>query len=752
MKYQPNQSIVDYNDWDLATSSVITGDFTTDSLKYGFGPTSLSAEDWLPEGNWVDLGYDNAPTEDQLRSQIEAGEHNDAYGDLGCPDCGNVDLFWKTHSSKGQRYRCLSCEYSSNWETVKSQGDLTLQKFGLTVDCPLCSETISAYNRASIDSHFRKHKKEEAEAAEAPEPKVSESEWQEEVEWNDKPKKKTEPEWEDVEWESEQPRKCCECNTTEGLTTIQAGTFCWDCLPINLGAESSQEIKEYITSIHDGDFLWRDGWDNLEFTLQTLPMEIFEGYKDTDNVDGAWEDSPVNSHRLEDTLSQFRWEGDRYPPVVLELDKNGYYDIIDGYHRLNALQILDYDTVEAWVGIPASTFEAEDNSKLFSSIVKDIWNRFSVMESSGSREKYLQRQINRRIHLNSGYGGQNKEANDRYFQAITISDTDLRYYIDEEWDDGPVEFNKLTQESLKRVADLQNDLRTKYNNPSIKLDVHENTTVDIEGSGVFVVEISMDAHTASFDAEDSGSPTPTQLLNWLSQPKTITTETTETLYEDWVSEPTRCLWCDSGDIDSETPEHQEEGLIYSYVGCKDCGCIWREEYRYVENEIIEEGEKRILKSEDEQLQIEIEGIDETYGLIPSDPEMLSWAESAVSQYLSRTDLPETFQLHTNPHFVFVSADAFGRSSHVARFRSHTSSHIPIIMLSSDAIRESADDYGVSLKTAVETTVWHELGHVLCELWDMEEIYPFESSNDEEEFAESIAESMYFQEPFQNPGV
>jgi len=751
MKYQPNQSIVDYNDWDLATSSVITGDFTTDSLKYGFGPTSLSAEDWLPEGNWVDLGYDNAPTEDQLRSQIEAGEHNDAYGDLGCPDCGNVDLFWKTHSSKGQRYRCLSCEYSSNWETVKSQGDLTLQKFGLTVDCPLCSETISAYNRASIDSHFRKHKKEEAEAAEAPEPKVSESEWQEEVEWNDKPKKKTEPEWEDVEWESEQPRKCCECNTTEGLTTIQAGTFCWDCLPINLGAESSQEIKEYITSIHDGDFLWRDGWDNLEFTLQTLPMEIFEEYKDTDNVDGAWEDSPVNSHRLEDTLSQFRWEGDRYPPVVLELDKNGYYDIIDGYHRLNALQILDYDTVEAWVGIPASTFEAEDNSKLFSSIVKDIWNRFSVMESSGSREKYLQRQINRRIHLNSGYGGQNKEANDRYFQAITISDTDLRYYIDEEWDDGPVEFNKLTQESLKRVADLQNDLRTKYNNPSIKLDVHENTTVDIEGSGVFVVEISMDANT-SFDAEDSGSPTPTQLLNWLSQPKTITTETTETLYEDWVSEPTRCLWCDSGDIDSETPEHQEEGLIYSYVGCKDCGCIWREEYRYVENEIIEEGEKRILKSEDEQLQIEIEGIDETYGLIPSDPEMLSWAESAVSQYLSRTDLPETFQLHTNPHFVFVSADAFGRSSHVARFRSHTSSHIPIIMLSSDAIRESADDYGVSLKTAVETTVWHELGHVLCELWDMEEIYPFESSNDEEEFAESIAESMYFQEPFQNPGV
>ena len=154
--------------------------------------------------------------------------------------------------------------------------------------------------------------------------------------------------------------------------------------------------------------------------------------------------------------------------------------------------------------------------------------------------------------------------------------------------------------------------------------------------------------------------------------------------------------------------------------------------------------------DDEQLEIEIEGIDETYGLITPDSEMLSLAESAVSQYQSRTDLPETFQLHTKPHFVFVSAEAFGRSSHVARFRSQTASHIPIIMLSSDAIRESADQYGVSLETAVATTVWHELGHLLCELWDMEDIYPFDNSNQEEEFAESIAESMYFQEPFQNP--
>jgi len=211
-------------------------------------------------------------------------------------------------------------------------------------------------------------------------------------------------------------------------------------------------------------------------------------------------DSPI-AHLQGEVLPIFEIEllptDSLIPPY--EKAKKGSYPVIDVLSAIPVERVTPFSTSEEVV-----SFEAEDNynSKLFSSIVKDIWNRFSVMKRSVDREKYLQREINNRIRLNSGYGGQNKEANDRYFQAITISDTDLRYYIDEEWDDGLVEFNKLTQESLKRVADLQNDLRTKYNNPSLKLEVHENTTVNIEGSGVFVVEISMDANT-SFDAEDN---------------------------------------------------------------------------------------------------------------------------------------------------------------------------------------------------------------------------------------------------------
>ena len=41
------------------------------------------------------------------------------------------------------------------------------------------------------------------------------------------------------------PRKCRECGTTENITTIQTGTFCFDCLPINLGAEEFSAEDNY---------------------------------------------------------------------------------------------------------------------------------------------------------------------------------------------------------------------------------------------------------------------------------------------------------------------------------------------------------------------------------------------------------------------------------------------------------------------------------------------------------------------------
>ncbi len=57
---------------------------------------------------------------------------------------------------------------------------------------------------------------------------------------------------------AEEIRCCKECNKTTGLTTIQAGTYCYDCLPINLGAEPFQkfegEMEEYAPNETDDGF------------------------------------------------------------------------------------------------------------------------------------------------------------------------------------------------------------------------------------------------------------------------------------------------------------------------------------------------------------------------------------------------------------------------------------------------------------------------------------------------------------------
>ena len=44
-----------------------------------------------------------------------------------------------------------------------------------------------------------------------------------------------------VDKKAETVRKCCQCGKTEGITTIQAGTYCYECLPINLGAEDNYD-------------------------------------------------------------------------------------------------------------------------------------------------------------------------------------------------------------------------------------------------------------------------------------------------------------------------------------------------------------------------------------------------------------------------------------------------------------------------------------------------------------------------------
>ena len=553
--------------------------------------------------NWVDLGYQNAPTPEQLKSQIEAGYHDNPDGNVGCPNCGNIDLFWKKITSKGQTFRCLSCEWTDNYETVKSQGDITLEKFGLTFFCDICEKEIKAYNKSSLDSHLRKHQKEAVLEADS------------------------------VVLEPSNPA---------------AGWYNPKDDSVNINLSNKGLRKEALEDKYVGLF-------------DTLAHEY--GHKVT----------------LDDTSSPYQAEF-----AAFMVQTNG------DFARSKLLAVVH----------PSCLFEIlsklpSDSEGIISDQTLDDY--FSTLDLENNMDILVQ--AKRMVQ----------------YPAVPEWHKDwLRHFI---------RYAETGTCSEAEVSEAESPDLTGY--------VYKGRPIKPK------------------DRKDAESVSTQGLLNWINRPVRITES------YDFPSEPVRCIYCGSDDITTDGLEADGEGTVTTDVTCEaeGCGAIWRDYFRYVDTEVIVPT-SLTLDSEsftaDEQLEIEIEGIDETYGLVPTDPEIFDIAESAFYQYQSRTDLPETFRLPTKPHFTFVSADAFDRSNHVARFRSQTASHIPIIMLSSNAIRESADYYGVPLRTAVATTIWHEIGHILCELWDMEEIYPFETSNEEEEFAESIAESMYFQEPFQNP--
>ena len=115
-------------------------------------------------------------------------------------------------------------------------------------------------------------------------------------------------------------------------------------------------------------------------------------------------------------------------------------------------------------------------------------------------------------------------------------------------------------------------------------------------------------------------------------------------------------------------------------------------------------------SDNEQLSLEIEDIDENYGLVN-----LSEIETSVQEFAvnAASEMMEDYSdIMPCVAIVFVS-ETFSLD-HVARYRSQTVGNCPIVMLSLSAIKDSAAEYDVPLNLAVATSVWHELGHALDE--------------------------------------
>ena len=81
-----------------------------------------------------------------------------------------------------------------------------------------------------------------------------------------------------VDKKAETVRECCQCGKTDGLNTVQEGTYCYDCLPINLGAEESMRVYRRMS--------WEQYFDALETGYLMSTVERYQ--KDGFVPKGAW--------------------------------------------------------------------------------------------------------------------------------------------------------------------------------------------------------------------------------------------------------------------------------------------------------------------------------------------------------------------------------------------------------------------------------------------------------------------------------
>jgi len=77
-------------------------------------------------------------------------------GDIGCPVCGSIGLFYEEIIAKGKKWYCYGCLYEDKEETIKGKGDITLEKYGLEITCPICKKAVKAFNNDSMLRHMKK--------------------------------------------------------------------------------------------------------------------------------------------------------------------------------------------------------------------------------------------------------------------------------------------------------------------------------------------------------------------------------------------------------------------------------------------------------------------------------------------------------------------------------------------------------------------------------------------------------------------
>ena len=113
-------------------------------------------------------------------------------------------------------------------------------------------------------------------------------------------------------------------------------------------------------------------------------------------------------------------------------------------------------------------------------------------------------------------------------------------------------------------------------------------------------------------------------------------------------------------------------------------------------------------------------------------DIIKFSKEAIDKFKGKVDIFKDIRI------IFVSdiEDALGM------FRSGTSTSTPIILLSEKNILSGSKEYDVPLWVAVETTIFHELGHAICELEYNVFGYGYLEYGDEEKWVEDFAYGLH----------
>ncbi len=133
-------------------------------------PPAKEHEDWGDDVEWdaedeeiTMREFDDTTAEDfiddsddRIVLMLRKKSKINRYGDIGCPVCGSIGLFSEEIIAKGKKWYCYGCLYEDKEETIKGKGDITLEKYGLEITCPICKKAVKAFNNDSMLRHIKK--------------------------------------------------------------------------------------------------------------------------------------------------------------------------------------------------------------------------------------------------------------------------------------------------------------------------------------------------------------------------------------------------------------------------------------------------------------------------------------------------------------------------------------------------------------------------------------------------------------------